>query len=148
MRATINTINHFVRTVRKTCGDNTARWFMIPGLAARSLPDCMKDNHARRRSVDLHHTFLIGRYAVPYGLPIILTEFGAVAKIDKTHNDAERIMFAATFMRYVNALGIPCVWWNNKSPQRRWRQVFRAEQSANADLQHPERRRVDTARGG
>ena len=44
VRAAINAFNHtFVRTVRETGGSNATRWLCIPGLAARPLPECMRD---------------------------------------------------------------------------------------------------------
>ena len=44
VRAAINAINHtFVRTVRESGGKNAARRLCIPCLAARPLPDCMRE---------------------------------------------------------------------------------------------------------
>lgn len=58
----------------------------------------------------------IQRFALPYNLPIMMTEFGAVAKRmpdGKTINDAERVKFVKAFIECANELGIPCVWWDN-----------------------------------
>lgn len=44
VRAAINVMNHtFVRTVCKMGGKNAKRWIAVPNLAARPLPECMKD---------------------------------------------------------------------------------------------------------
>ncbi len=44
VRASINAVNHtFVRTVRESGGQNRDRWLCVPCLAARPLPDCMRD---------------------------------------------------------------------------------------------------------
>jgi len=150
VRAAINALNHtFVRTVREMGGNNATRWLCIPGLAARPLPDCLRDFIAPKdeRLIYTIHAYVpdrfafsrntqedtaffdekardevremfldIKRYAVPHGLPIMMTEFGAVAKHlpdGKTVNDAERVKFTRTFVACANELGIPCVWWDN-----------------------------------
>ncbi len=62
----------------------------------------------------------IRQWAVPHGLPIMLTEWGAAAKRlpDGWMNDEERIRFAETFLRCANELGAPCVWWDNNYFER------------------------------
>jgi endoglucanase len=150
VRAAINAVNHtFVRTVRETGGNNATRWLSVPGLAARPLPDCMKDMILPKddRLIYAIHCYVpdrfvfsrdtqtdtaffdekardeilemfldIKRYALPHGHPIMITEFGAVAKTlpdGKTLNDAERVKFVKTFIGCANELDIPCVWWDN-----------------------------------
>jgi endoglucanase len=150
VRSSINALNHtFVRTVREAGDNNATRWLCIPGLAARPLPDCLKDmimpkddkliftihSYVPDRFIfsrgnqedtaffdekardEVREMFLdIKRYAVPHGLPIMMTEFGAVAKLmpdGKTHNDAERVKFTETYMACANEMGIPCVYWDN-----------------------------------
>jgi endoglucanase len=150
VRSAINVLNHtFVRTVRETGGNNASRWLCIPNLAARPLPDCMKDMIMPEddRLIYTIHCYVpdrfvfhrdtiydtaffdekardevcamfqdIKNYALPHGLPIMITEFGAVAKMlpdGKTVNDAERVKFIETFLSCANELDIPCIWWDN-----------------------------------
>lgn len=150
VRASINAINHtFVRTVRETGGNNAGRWLAVPNLAARPLPDCMKDmimpddpkviytihSYVPDRFVfsrgdrsdtaffdekardEVREMFEdIRRYALPKGHPIMITEFGAVAKKlpgSDEWNEEERVKFAEYFLECANELDIPCVWWDN-----------------------------------
>ena len=155
VRAAINVMNHtFVRTVREMGGNNATRWLAIPNLAARPLPDCMKDmimpkddkliytihcyvpdrfvfqrndqkdtaifdekarDEVREMFEDIKH------WAVPHGLPIMFTEWGAVAKRlpNGNLNDEERIEFVKTFLQCANELDAPCVWWDNNYLERR-----------------------------
>jgi endoglucanase len=150
VRAAINAINHtFVRTVREMGGNNATRWLCVPGLAARPLPDCLRDLILPKddRLILTIHSYVPDRfvfsrgnqhdtaffdekardelremfsdikcYAVPHGLPIMITEFGAVAKLlpdHQTHNDGERARFVEEYMQCANEMGIPCVWWDN-----------------------------------
>lgn len=150
VRASINAFNHtFVRTIRESGGSNSTRWLCIPGLAARPLPDCMRDmimpqdqkliytihcyvpdRFVFQRNNQADTAFFdekardevremfedIKRYAIPHGLPIMITEFGAVSKLlpDGIHrNDKERIKFIKTFLECANALDISCIWWDN-----------------------------------
>ena len=44
VRSAINALNHaFVRTVRESGGNNATRWLCVPPLAARPLPECLRD---------------------------------------------------------------------------------------------------------
>lgn len=149
-RAAINAINHtFVRTVRESGGNNATRWLCIPNLAARPLPDCMKDmilpkddrliwtihcyspdRFVFSREDEYDTPFFdekardevtvmfedIRRYAVSSGVPVMLTEFGAVAKKlpDGEHwNTEERIRFLNHFLKCAKELDLPCFWWDN-----------------------------------
>lgn len=154
VRAAINVMNHtFVRTVREMGGKNAKRWLAIPNLAARPLPECMKDmimpeddkliytihcycpeHFVFRREgqkdtavcdenvlEDMRAMFEdIKRWAVPHGLPILFTEWGAVAKrLPKGElNNEERIRFAEAFLKYAAELDAPCVWWDNNYLER------------------------------
>ena len=150
VRASINAINHtFVRTVRETGGNNARRWLCIPGLAARPLPDCMKDmimpkddrliytihcyspdRFVFSRKDEMDTPYLdescvleiremfenIKRYALPHGVPVMITEFGAVAKkLPGTDewNTRDRTVFVEAFLSCANSLDIPCLWWDN-----------------------------------
>ena len=55
------------------------------------------------------------RHALPLGLPIMLTEYGAESKPlpDGARNDADNAQWAKAFLSRARALGIPCVWWDN-----------------------------------
>lgn len=155
VRAAINALNHtFVRTVRESGGNNATRWLCIPNLAARPLPECMKDmimpqdeklfytihcyspdrfvfqrgdqkdtaifdEKARDEVVEMFED--IRRWALPHGLPLMFTEWGAVAKRlpNGQLNDEERIRFAETFLKCANELDAPCVWWDNNYLERR-----------------------------
>ena len=156
VRAAINVLNHtFVRTVRETGGNNANRWLCIPNLAARPLPDCMrdmiapKDDHviytihcyspdrfvfARDTQSDtaifdekardeVHEMFEdIKRWALPHGMPIMITEWGAVAKKlpgKDVWNNEERLKFVRCFLDCAKELDIPCVWWGNNYIGRR-----------------------------
>ena len=154
VRAGVNVLNHtFVRTVRETGGHNATRWLCIPNLAARPLPDCMRDMIMPRddrliytihcyvpdrfvfQRVDQHDTAFfdekardevremfedIKRWAVPHGLPIMFTEWGAVAKRlpNGKFNDEERIRFAELFLQCAGELDAPCIWWDNNYLER------------------------------
>ena len=63
----------------------------------------------------------IKHWAVPHGLPIMMTEWGAVAKRlpNGLLNDAERIEFSKEFLKCANEMDIPCVWWDNNYLERR-----------------------------
>ena len=150
VRASVNAINHtFVRTVRETGGNNARRWLCIPGLAARPLPDCIKDMIMPRddRLIYTIHCYApdrfvfsrnderdtpffdescahemqamfddIRRYALPHGVPVMITEFGAVAKNlpgANEWNTRERVAFVEAFLSCANQLDIPCFWWDN-----------------------------------
>ena len=150
VRSSINAINHtFVSTIREMGGNNARRWLCIPGLAARPLPDCMKDmimpkddhliytihcytpdHFVFSRKDEQDTPFFdegcarevramfedIRRYALPHGVPVMITEFGAVAKKlpgSAAWNTRERVAFAETFLSCANELDIPCLWWDN-----------------------------------
>lgn len=150
VRASINAINHtFVRTVRETGGNNAGRWLCIPCLAARPLPDCMRemimpaddrlvfsvhcycpDRFVFSRN-DLYDTPFfdekardevtamfedIREYGLSHGVPMMITEFGAVAKRlpgSREWNTDERIRFARFFLQAARSMNMPCVWWDN-----------------------------------
>ena len=64
----------------------------------------------------------IRRYALPHGYPIMITEFGAVAKKlpgGGSWNTRERVLFTKHFLRRASSLGIPCFWWDNNYLDRR-----------------------------
>ena len=150
VRASINAVNHtFVSAVRETGGSNASRWLCIPGLAARPLPDCMKDMIMPKddRLIYTIHCYTpdrfvfsrkdaqdtpyfdescardvrgmfedIRRYALPHGVPVMITEFGAVAKKypgSDEWNTGDRKAFAQSFLSCANQLDIPCLWWDN-----------------------------------
>lgn len=150
VRAAINAINHtFVRTVRESGGNNAVRRLCIPCLAARPLPDCMrdmiipKDDHLlftvhcycpdrfvfsrgdrydtpffdeKARDEVLAMFDDIRQFGLSHGVPMMITEFGAVAKKlpdGSGWNTQERIRFLNLFLRTAWDLGIPCVWWDN-----------------------------------
>ena len=156
VRSSINALNHtFVRTVRETGGANADRWICIPGLAARPLPDCMKDMimpkddrliytihcyvpdrfvFSRQNSLDT--PFFdekaqeevasmfddICRFALPHDCPIMITEFGAVAKrLPDSHewNTADRVRFVEYFLTKAAEMNIPCFWWDNNYLDRK-----------------------------
>ena len=59
---------------------------------------------------------IIERFAIPLGLPVMITEYGAVVKPDPVsgeRNDAEVAIFTENFLKRAKSLGIPCVWWDN-----------------------------------
>ena len=150
VRAAINAINHtFVRTVRETGGRNTRRWLCIPCLAARPLPDCMRemimpeddrliftvhcycpdrfvfsrgdqqdtpffDEKARDEVLSMFDD--IRCYGLSHGVPMMITEFGAVAKRlpgSTDWNTTERLRFLQCFLKAAKELNIPCCWWDN-----------------------------------
>lgn len=57
----------------------------------------------------------IRRLALPYGVPVWITEFGSVTKMDENgiHNDAEVAKYVERFVGNAKAMGIPCLWWDN-----------------------------------
>ena len=58
----------------------------------------------------------IRNFGLSHGLPMMITEFGAVAKKlpgSQDWNTAERIRFVQLFMQEARSAGIPCVWWDN-----------------------------------
>lgn len=58
----------------------------------------------------------IRRYALPHGLPIMITEFAAVSKVlpdGVTRNDEEVVKFIECFCRHAREMEIPVVWWDN-----------------------------------
>ena len=58
----------------------------------------------------------IQHYALPHGVPLMITEFGAVAKrLPDTGewNTEERRNFVKFFLSCAGSLGIPCLWWDN-----------------------------------
>ncbi|MGN0747948.1 MAG: glycoside hydrolase family 5 protein [Aristaeellaceae bacterium] len=58
---------------------------------------------------------VIRRLALPLGVPVWLTEFGSVTKVDSRgrHNDGEVARYAAYFLGKARELNIPCLWWDN-----------------------------------
>ena len=156
IRAGINVLNHtFVRTIRESGGNNAKRWLCIPNLAARPLPECMRDMIAPKdqhviytihcyspdrfifsRKTPYDTAFFdakaqdevramfedIKRWALPHGMPIMITEWGAVAKrLPHTNiwNDGDRLKFAEYFLTCAREMDIPCVWWDNNYLGRR-----------------------------
>ncbi len=47
---------------------------------------------------------------VDNGIPVIITEYGAV---NKSGNDAEVAKWATSYIGFAKSAGIPCVWWDN-----------------------------------
>ncbi|MCM1569749.1 MAG: glycoside hydrolase family 5 protein [Roseburia sp.] len=52
---------------------------------------------------------LIDRYLIQKGVPVLVTEFGAV---NKDHTE-EVVKWLADYMGLMNAFGIKCYWWDN-----------------------------------
>ena len=137
-RAVLGRLNAaFVQTVRGSGGQNAARWLLLPTYAASSdrralrgikLP---KDERLivsvhgymtwgyasgpageytpelRDRVDGMLHEFY--RHFVARGIPVVITEFGAVAKED----EAGRERYAAEYVAEAARYGIACVWWDN-----------------------------------
>ena len=57
----------------------------------------------------------IARLAAPFGVPIYVTEFGAVTKVDGAgrHNDGEVARYARCFAALAEKTGVGCIWWDN-----------------------------------
>ena len=58
----------------------------------------------------------IRRYGLSLGAPIMITEFGAVAKKlpeSSGWNTEERLQFLRWFLEKAREMSIPCVWWDN-----------------------------------
>ena len=57
----------------------------------------------------------IKKYSRLYDIPVMITEFGAVAKKlpDGSYNTEERIKFVDYFRKCADDLNIPYVWWDN-----------------------------------
>ncbi len=58
----------------------------------------------------------IRRYGLSHGVPMMITEFGAVAKRlpgSGEWNTGERIRFARCFLQAARSMNMPCVWWDN-----------------------------------
>lgn len=58
---------------------------------------------------------LIEQYAKPLGLPIILTEYGIVNKLqpDGTYATSDNLKWVHAYLKRAKAAGIPCIWWDN-----------------------------------
>lgn len=58
---------------------------------------------------------IVRRRALPLGLPIMITEYGAESKPlpDGTRNDAQNALWARAFLSRARELNIPCIWWDN-----------------------------------
>lgn len=64
-------------------------------------------------------TDLLNNNLIKNGVPVIVTEFGAVNKIytnadgKETQNTQEVIKWLADYMEIMNGYGIKCIWWDN-----------------------------------
>lgn len=58
---------------------------------------------------------VIRRRALPLGVPIWITEFGSVTKMDENgkHNDEEVAKYVRYFLGRAATMNIPCLWWDN-----------------------------------
>ncbi|MBR6337855.1 MAG: cellulase family glycosylhydrolase, partial [Ruminococcus sp.] len=54
--------------------------------------------------------YQLKKQLIDNGVPVIITEFGAV---NKKGNDAEVAKWVKSYFTYTKAAGIPCVWWDN-----------------------------------
>lgn len=72
------------------------------------------DQEVRKK---LHVVFdIIDRFAIPLGIPVMITEYGAVIKTDPesgTRNVHDVAEFTAEFLKQAGQREIPCVWWDN-----------------------------------
>ena len=58
---------------------------------------------------------LIDRQLVSKGIPVMITEYGAVKKSlgDYTYNTKDVIAWIGDYLGTAKEYGIPCVWWDN-----------------------------------
>lgn len=62
---------------------------------------------------------LVDKELIQKGVPVIITEFGAVHKEyqddsgNMVSNREEVLKWLADYMEVTNRYGIPCVWWDN-----------------------------------
>ena len=60
---------------------------------------------------------LMDKYFISKGIPVIITEYGAVSKQlgDSLfeRNDAENVKWVTHYLKRAKQSGIPCVWWDN-----------------------------------
>lgn len=62
---------------------------------------------------------LLDRYLIDRGVPVIITEFGAVRKTCRDADGTERentdqvLAWLADYMEMAGQRGIPCIWWDN-----------------------------------
>ena len=62
---------------------------------------------------------LVDKELIQKGVPVIITEFGAVHKVfqdadgNTVSNQEEVLKWLADYMETANKYGIPCVWWDN-----------------------------------
>lgn len=58
---------------------------------------------------------LIDKYVISKGIPVMITEYGAVRKQleDNTYNTDEVIKWIGDYLGEAKKYGIPCVWWDN-----------------------------------
>ena len=64
----------------------------------------------------------ICRFALPHDCPIMITEFGAVAKrLPDSHewNTADRVRFVEYFLTKAAEMNIPCFWWDTNYLDRK-----------------------------
>lgn len=69
---------------------------------------------------DIDQVFdLIDEYYTSKGIPVIITEYGAVSKVTDdsvfpaVRNDGENIKWVTHYLERAKQSGIPCVWWDN-----------------------------------
>ena len=58
---------------------------------------------------------VIEKYAKPLGLPIMLTEYGIVNKMqpDGSYSTSDNVKWVHAYLKRAKAMGIPCIWWDN-----------------------------------
>lgn len=69
---------------------------------------------------DIDQVFdLIDEYYTSKGIPVIITEYGAVSKVTDdsvfpaVRNDSENIKWVTHYLERAKQSGIPCIWWDN-----------------------------------
>jgi len=138
----VNDLNEvFVNTIRSTGGNNRNRCLMLPGYAANCtvgikhlrIPEgdnkLIASVHAyepfdfalnpkgkgiwnRDTRVIDHLMEDLKELFLDKGVPVIIGEFGAMHRM-ADGNEVSRAEWAEYFLSKANAVGVPCVWWDN-----------------------------------
>jgi len=138
----VNDLNEvFVETIRSMGGNNEKRCLMIPGYAANCtvgirhlhIPEgddkLIASVHAyepfdfalnpRGRGLWNRETWVIDHLMeeleelfLSKGTPAVIGEFGAMQRM-VDGNEASRAEWTEYFLEKANAVGVPCVWWDN-----------------------------------
>lgn len=128
----------FVRTVRASGGNNAQRSLLVTPYAASSA----RENLSALRVPENAGNVIVSVHAyLPYdfaqnvhgtasyhddgsistlmndiktlyldkGVPVVITEYGSVNK----ENEQDRIRCAVDFLNAADAVGVPCLWWDN-----------------------------------